>query len=235
MTIALSWSRLSDYQQCPLKFKLKYIDKSPLFKEDASKSPHLVRGTNVHKALEDYVVAKTDPYNPHSPPPSSMKEVEGTKPWVDNFLNNYDQVLPETQIAVNRDWQRVEWFSSAAYYRAILDMIAIRSTDIFIGDYKTGQFKSYDPPDGKGQLHLAGAIALALWPEIQQVKVAYAYVDHKKIIDKDFTQADKAPLIAHFDAQSKIVNDDKEFRPKVNEFCKWCQATKKECPYSRKI
>lgn len=56
--IALSWSRLSDYQQCPLKFKLKYIEKDKMFKEDESQSPHLVRGSNVHKALENYVVQK---------------------------------------------------------------------------------------------------------------------------------------------------------------------------------
>lgn len=235
MTIALSWSRLSDYQQCPLKFKLKYIEKSPLFKEDGTKSVHLVRGSNVHKALEDYVVAKTDPYNEYVPVVSSLKEVESTKPWVDNFINNYNQVLPETQIAVNKDWKRVEWFSSDAYYRAILDLIAIRPSDIFIGDYKTGQFRDYDPPDGKGQLHLAGAICLALWSEIPSIKVAYAYVDHKKIIDKNFTQDDRAPLIAHFDKQSEIVNADKEMRPTPNEFCKWCPATKAMCPYSRKL
>lgn len=235
MTIALSWSRLSDYQQCPRKFKLKYIDKNPLFKEDGTKSIHLVRGSNVHKALENYVVAKTDPYNQYVPEVSSLAEVERTKPWIDNFLNNYDQVLPETQIAVNRNWERVEWFSSEAYYRAILDLIALRPEDIFIGDYKTGQFRDYDPPDGKGQLHLAAAITLALWPTVPKVKVAYAYVDHKRVIDKDFTQEDRLPLISHFDAQSKIVNSDEEFRPKVNEWCKYCVATKALCPYSRKI
>jgi RecB family exonuclease len=233
--IALSWSRLSDYQQCPLKFKYKYISKNELFKEDGTKSVHLVRGSNVHKALENYVMARTDPYNPHMPEPSSLKEVEETKPWINNFINNYDQVIPETQIAVNRNWERVEWFSQDAYYRAILDMIAIRPSDIFIGDYKTGQLRDYDPPDGHGQLHLAGAITLGLWPDVPKIKVAYAYVDHKQVIQKDFTQDDKKPLQAHFDRQSEIVNSDKEFRPTPNEFCKWCPATKTMCPYSRKI
>lgn len=235
MTIALSWSRLSDYQQCPLKFKFKYITKDPLFKEDGTKSVHLVRGSNVHKALENYVLAKTDPYNPHEPDPSSLAEVEGTKPWIRNFLNNYDTVIPETQIAIDKNWQRVEWFSSDAYYRAILDLIAIRPGDIFIGDYKTGQMRDYDPEDGYGQLHLAAAICLALWPETPRIKVAYAYVDHKKVIDKDFTQEDAKRLRDHFDRQSVVVNEDKEFRPTVNEYCKWCPATKAMCPYSRKI
>lgn len=236
MSIALSWSRLSDYNQCPLKFKFKYLEKHDLFKEDGTKSPHLVRGTNVHKALEDYVVAKTDPYTPYVPHVSSMKEVESTKPWVDNFINNYVQVLPETQIAVDQNWNRVEWFSRDAYYRVIMDLIAIRPSDIFIGDYKTGAFRDYDGgPSGKGQLHLSGAVALAMWPEIPEVMTAYAYVDHKKVITKKFTQEDKAGLIEHFDAESKKVNEDKTFRPTVNEYCKYCPATKAMCPYSRKL
>ena len=55
MAIALSWSRLSDYLQCPLKFKLKYLTKE-FPPEDFEKSVHLVKGAQYHKQLEDYVL-----------------------------------------------------------------------------------------------------------------------------------------------------------------------------------
>lgn len=232
--IALSWSRLSDYQQCPLKFKFKYIDKSAKFKEDESKSPHLVRGSNVHKALENYVVQKTTP--DMEVKITSLPEVENTKPFVDRFLTNYETVIPETQIAINKDWERVEWFAPDAYYRAILDLIAIRPSDVQIVDYKTGKFRDYDGgPTGKGQLHLSAAIALHLWPETPEIQTSYAYVDHKKTIVKKFTQKDKIPLREHFDMMHDKVNSDDAFKPCVNEFCKWCAATKDMCPYSRKL
>lgn len=231
--IALSWSRLSDYQQCPLKFKLKYIDKNPKFKEDSSKSPHLVRGTNVHAALENYVIQRTSGQEVTI---SSLPEVENTKPFIDRFVDNYDTVIPETQIAINKNWERVEWFSSDAYYRAILDLIAIRATDIQIVDYKTGKFRDYDGgPTGKGQLHLSAAIGLHLWPQIDDLRTSYAYVDHKQIIAKKFTQLDKIPLREHFDEMHDKVNSDQTMKPCVNEFCKWCPATKDICPYSRKV
>ena len=235
MGIALSWSRLSDYQQCPLKFKLKYLDKDKKFKEDDSASPHLVRGKNVHAALERYVVQKTS-NGELEVKITSIPEVENTKPFVDRFLNNYEQVIPETQIAIDQNWQRVEWFSRDAYYRAIFDLIAIRPSDVAIIDYKTGKMRDYDGgPSGKGQLHLSAGIALHLWPKVPDVSTVYAYVDHKQTIPKYFKQEDAPKLRAHFDSMYEIVNSDKAFKPKVNEFCKWCPATRDMCPYSRKI
>jgi hypothetical protein len=232
--IALSWSRLSDYNQCALKFKLKYLDKVPEFKEDGSKSPHLVRGSNVHKKLEDYVIQRTTP--DMEVKITSLPEVESTKPFVDRFIENYPTVIPETQIAIDKNWKRVEWFSRDAYYRVILDLIAIRPADVAIIDYKTGKFRDYDGgPSGKGQLHLSGAISLHLWPQVPLVTTTYAYVDHKQTIAKQFTQDDRQELREHFDGEHDKVNSDKEFKPTVNEFCKWCAATREQCPYSRKI
>lgn len=234
--IALSWSRLSDYNQCALKFKLKYLDKNPKFKEDESASPHLVRGSNVHKALENYVV-QVQSQGQLEVKITSLPEVETTKPFVDRFLQNYDVVVPESQIAINDQWQRVEWFDRSAYYRAIFDLIALRPTDVQIVDYKTGKMRDYDGgPSGFGQLHLSGAIALTLWPDVPEVTTTYAYVDHRQTIAKRFTQEeDRERLVAHFKAEHEKVNSDDKFRPTVNEFCKWCPATRDMCPYSRKL
>ncbi len=233
--IALSWSRLSDYHQCPLKFKLKYLEKHHLFKEESTTSPHLVRGSNVHKALENYVIQSTS-NGELEVKITSLPEVEATKPFVDRFLTNYTTVIPETQIAINRNWERVEWFSKDAYYRAILDLIALRPSDVAIIDYKTGKMRDYDGgPSGKGQLHLSGAISLHLWPDIPEVSTTYAYVDHRQTITKKFTQADRQELREHFDEEHNRVNSDTKFRPTVNEFCKWCPATRDMCPYSRKL
>ena len=233
MTIALSWSRLSDYNQCPLKFKLKYIEKDPIFKEDDSKSPHLVRGNNVHRALENYVVQRTSGQEVKI---TSLPEVESTKPFVDRYIDNYEVIIPETQLAIDANWQRVEWFSSEAYLRVIFDLIAIRRDHCAIVDYKTGKMRDYDGgPSGFGQLHLSGAIALHMYPDIPKVTTIYAYVDHRQTVPKEFTQDDKVKLRNHFDEEHAKVNADKEFKPKVNEFCKWCPATRKQCPYSRKL
>lgn len=235
MTIALSWSRISDYRQCPHKFKLKYIEKLPKFTEDSSQSPHLVRGSNVHKALENYVL-QVQSNGEMEIKVSSLPEVENTKPFIDRYLGSFEVVVPESQIAVDDKWQRIEWFDRNAYYRAIFDLIAINPTMVDIVDYKTGKMRDYDGgPTGMGQLHLSAGIASAMWPEAERIRTVYAYVDHKKTLAKEFSQEDGAKIRAHFESEHAQVNEDKEFKPRVNEFCKWCPATRKECPYSRKI
>lgn len=231
--IALSHSRLNDYNMCPLRFKAKYLDKDPRFKEDGKKSPHLIRGENVHKALENYVIQVTSGQEPKI---TSLPEVEATKPYIDKIISRYRVVLPESQIAVNEKWERVEWFSSEAYYRAIFDLIALNDDQFLIVDYKTGKMRDYNGgPTGKGQLHLSAAIALHMWPTIESGKTVYAYVDHKQTIIRDFAQSEKAELTSHFDAEYAKVNADKDFKPTPNEFCKYCPLTRKECPYSRKL
>lgn len=233
--LALSHSRLSDFNQCPRKFKLKYIDKlSNMNPKDMDKNIHLVRGQNVHKALENYVVqvnAGTKDIQP-----SSMPEVQSAREYVDGLFKSYDQVLPELQLAVNDQYNQITWFDTNAYWRAILDLIAIGKSKAIISDYKTGKFAEYDGgPTGYGQLHLSGLLALELIPHVDEVETNYLFVDHRKIVSKTFTRDDLPRLRAHFDAEHAKVNAETVFAPIKNEYCKWCDANKAQCAYSTKM
>lgn len=233
--MALSHSRLSDFNQCPRKFKLKYIDKAPNFQmKQEDKSIHLVRGDNVHKALEAYLVKrKTGESNI---PNSSLPEVQETRPLIEQYIKAFgiDNVHPEAQISIDDQWRRVEWFAKDSYFRAILDLICLAPTLAVIGDYKTGKFKDYAPDNGMGQLELSSAIALSIF-EVKEVKTIYFYVDHKKTIQKQYTQADRSKLVDHFTSEHDKVNCEKNYDPKSNQFCSYCEATKAQCPSSRKL
>lgn len=230
--IALSWSRISTYRQCPLKFKLEYLDKAPNFAFDGDQNPYFIRGKNVHAALEKYVIDKLSGVATKK---SSLSEVEDTKPFIDRFLAAYDTIKPESQIAMNSNWQEVSWFAKDAYMRAIFDLIALRKGDGQIVDYKTGKYRHYEG-DAKspGQLHLSAAIALTLYPEVDTIRTVYAFVDHKKTIVQTFTQDDRELLVTHFKNEHILINEDTTFKPKVNQYCKYCPATKEQCPYSKK-
>lgn len=231
-TYALSWSRLSDFLQCPLKFKYKYIDKLSNFTV-MDDSPHLVRGTNVHKALENYINKRIEKVE--NIPPSSLPEVESTKPLINSFIDNFQTVTAEQQISVRQDWTQTEWFSKDSYYRAIYDFVAISSNEIVIVDFKTGKYKDYSE-SGYGQLELSATIGLNMFPQIPVLHTLYAYVDHKKTIKRSFTQAeDKERLTMHFTKMHEIVNSEKDWDPTKNEFCNFCSATKLQCKFSRKL
>lgn len=233
--MALSYSRLSDFNQCPRKFYLKYIAKAANFQmKQEDKSIHLVRGDNVHKALESYLVKRKS--GEVDIPPSSLPEVQQTRPLIEQYIKAFgiDNVHPEAQISIDDQWRRVEWFDKQSYYRAILDLICLAPSVAVIGDYKTGKFKDYAPESGYGQLELSSAIALSIF-EVQEVKTIYFYVDHKQTIQKCYDQRDKNRLVEHFVSEHDKVNAESNFDPKANQFCGWCEATKAQCKQSRKL
>lgn len=234
--ISLSWSRLSDYNQCPRKFRLKYIDK--VFKEE-EKSIHLQKGAELHKQLEDYVLARLG----HGQMPIGFApQVQQTIPIIDGFFASGYQVYPEAQVSAGRNWQPLEWFDKSTMYRAIWDVIAIKDT-VFIGDYKSG--KVYDYGKDYGQLHLSGAIALHRFPDKPAVDVAYLYIEHKHTVsfriyrDEAYRRKPEdvhlSMVQTHFENEFEKVQKDTEFKPTPNEFCKWCPANKTQCQFSRKL
>lgn len=237
--IALSWSRWSDFDQCPRKFYLKYIVKSEVFKEDPTKkSVHLIRGENVHKQLENWVLWKIDQL--HGTPeqkamvmPALSPECVSVIPLLEQMIAWADVYLPETQIAVDKDWKKVTWFDKLAHYRVIIDFIAAHTVQKIakVWDYKTGKHAPY--ADECGQLHLTAAVVIAL-KGYDYVDCSYLFVDSRKAESVRITQAEAPKIIKIFDERSDRVNNEVTWAPKRNEFCKWCNATKAECPNSSK-
>lgn len=226
--IALSHSRLSDYNQCPRKFYVKYIAKAYPEQTD---SPHLIRGSNVHKALENYIIAKK--VGKEGIPPSSMQEVELTKPFIDAIMAEFEVVHPEIQLAVDKNFKKVEWFAKDAYWRSIIDFLALNPTVGFIGDFKTGKMSDYS--GWGGQLHLSAAMILSVFPTLEKVNAAYIYVDHKQMTKIEVTRDEVPKLLEHYEAEMVKVNSDGSFMPKTNDYCKWCECTLMQCQFSRKL
>lgn len=238
--IALSWSRLTTYLQCPKKFHLQFITKS--FPEE-EKSIHLIKGEQLHKQLEDYVLAK----NGAAPMPLGFSpEVRESLPYVDKLFTLYERVYPEAQVACTPEWTTTEWFDRSVGWRAIWDVIGLRSETCFIGDYKSG--KIYPLGDDFGQLHLSAAMALKRFSDVPEVRTAYIYIEHKKVTPVKVTRHPTDELdargkpvphlqqvIEYFDRRFEQVQREVEWAPTPNDYCKWCPATKAVCKYSRKL
>lgn len=227
MTIALSWSRLSTYMQCPKQFHLKFISKS--FREE-EKSIHLVKGEQLHRQLEEYVMAKN---GGQAMPLGFSPEVRATLPYVDKLYTLYGAVYPEAQIATTKDWRPTEWFGNDVGWRAIWDVVGLSPQTCYIGDYKSGKIYPYG--EGYGQLHLSAIIALNRFQDVDFVNAAYVYIEHQKITPIKVTRAQKPNVEEYFDGKFEQVQREKNWDPTPNENCKWCQATKAQCKFSRKL
>lgn len=238
--IALSWSRLSTFMQCPKKFHLQFITKS--FREE-EKSVHLIKGEELHKQLENYVLAKN---GQAAMPLGFSPPVRDTLPYVDKLLALYDAVYPEAQLACNVHWQPTEWFGNDTAWRAIWDITGLQTATCYVGDYKSG--KIYPLGDSFGQLHLSAVMGLHRFKDVPEITAAYIYIEHQKIepvrvtrekTDQVDSKGKRVPHLAevqmYFEERFEQVQMEKNFAPIPNDNCKFCQATRAQCQYSRKL
>jgi CRISPR/Cas system-associated exonuclease Cas4 (RecB family) len=78
-------------------------------------------------------------------------------------------------------------------------------------------------------------IALSRFEDVPEVTAAYVYIEHKKVHPIKVTRVDLPAVRDHFDVEFEKVQMEKNWDPKPNDNCKWCQATKAQCKYSRKL
>ena len=230
--LALSWSRISDYRQCPHKFDLKYISKAPNFKmEDKDKSPALVRGGNIHLQCKDYVELKK--INKLTGGEIWDPSVQRVIPLIDNLMEHYS-IMPEKQIAVDTDFKEVSWYDKNAYFRVIYDIIGFGDV-LLLGDYKTGKFADYGGTlKEMGQLHMSALIGMLLWPEFDECSSIYIFVDHKRTIPVKVDKSDVPQMRDNLVREHEAICADDVLAPKANQYCKWCEATREQCKHSKK-
>lgn len=226
--IALSHSRLSTYKQCPNKFKLQFLDKA--FPDD-SDNPHFARGNRIHDQLDRYITWLNA--NQETNKPGLANEAMNAVPIIEGLFSVFDEVMGEQQVAVNRQWQKTGWFAHDVYFRAIFDVVALADRHAVIVDWKTGKVREYD--EYGGQLHLNAAMLMSIYPEIQEVTVAYLFVDHKETIKVNFDRSELKELQKYFDHNHTLVNTEKQWEPRLNQYCKWCPATRDQCKFSKQL
>lgn len=222
--IALSYSRLSTYEQCPHKFYSQYIAKN--YPDDGG-NIHFIKGKKKHTQLENYIKCKNDPTM--MPMKYDGDVLEATK-IVDNLRLAGFELTAEQQLSVSLKWTPLSWFDKATMYRAICDFIAVRDIEAVLGDWKTGKYRDYDGKD-TGQLHLAAAVVFAHKPEIQKIKTAYFYIEQKQTVIRQFTrEMFNENLRTPFNEAFKTVNEDAGFDAKRNQYCNWCLIKDTTCP-----
>lgn len=223
MSIALSYSRLSCYEQCPRKFEAQYISK--IYPFDGN-NPHFIKGKKKHAQLENYIKCENDPTMIQQRYDGDV--LDATK-IIDRLRAAGYTIEAEHQLAVSEGYLPVGWFDKSVIWRSIADFIAQKRNKAVVGDWKTGKFRDYD---GKktGQLHLSAGIVFAHMPHIDVVDTAYFFIEHKKSIVRRFTrEMFETNLMIPFADALIDVNQESEWAPKRNQFCGWCDI-QPDCP-----
>jgi CRISPR/Cas system-associated exonuclease Cas4 (RecB family) len=200
-----SYSALDTYRQCPLRAKLRYIDKIP---DPGNK--YSARGNDIHNELETIVRERL-------PVPEKYAY------FADGLTTLADQnPTVEKMFMFDSRWQPTDDRGQVWLY-VKQDLMVVQPGEFLLTvDYKSGR------KDGNEAKHVAQKIlySIAGWilhPDLPEYIAEMWYIDQKQITSRSFTPDLLEAARARLDAEVGRMFDDKLFRPRPSiPTCKWC-------------
>lgn len=217
---AWSYSRYADYKQCPLRFKLKHIEKR---KEPGSAA--MQRGSEIHTEGELYLKAAKKPRKV----PDSYR----------NFKEEMDQLwglqpMVEQQWGFTRDWTPTGWFGGDTWLRIVCDVVVkYDDNTVDLIDFKTG--RKYDT--NEEQVELFSCAPFIKYPEVEEVQTRLWYLDQDddNEVLRTYTRSDYDNIRKAWEKKIVPMFKDKRFAPTPNQKCRFCAFAKNRggpCPYN---
>jgi len=164
-----SYSSISIFKQCPRKYhRLKVVKdiKEP-------EAQHLIYGTEVHKAAEEYV--------------RDGKEIPAKygfiKPQIDALLVIDGARHCEIKMGLTRELDACEFFDPKVWWRGIADLLIVVGDMAYLIDYKTGKSAQY--ADTK-QLELLSLAVFRHFPEVKRIKAGLLFVVSKEFVQSSY-------------------------------------------------
>jgi hypothetical protein len=213
-----SYSRLTVFEQCPLRAKLAFIDRIPEPERPLppGKTEHANdRGTRIHEAAEMFVRGGVE----------LIPELQHFLPEFENLRTLYAQgkVSLEGEWGINREWKPVAWMDRDVWCRVKLDaMVRLHPEQAVVIDYKTGKKSGNEVKHAEqGQLYAVGTANRN--PELEEVIVEFWYTDQNEITSKIYDLDDIEHFRQKFHDRGITITSAMEFPAKPNIFnCKWC-------------
>jgi RecB family exonuclease len=220
MTIALSYSRLSVFEQCEARFDYQYVSKRV---KDQS-NPASEYGDRVHKTLEAYALGQTV---------EGIEAEQTLERWgklVDRLVGRDGEKYFEHQMAVNKALRPVDWFATDVWIRGIADVLVVDGDTAYCLDWKTGKVK-----ENPTQLQLFAAMVMWHFPQVTKVQTSFVWLAHDQMTsaryERRFLGALWDALRPRFERVQETV-DLGVFKTKPGGLCPWCPA-RDICPDAR--
>lgn len=217
---AWSFSRYSLYMQCPLKFKLSAIDKIA-----EPKSMAMLRGSEIHKMAEDYLLGVIEEL------PVELKRFEAEFA----HLRAQERLHVEENWAFDNQWSKADWFDMLnCWARIKLDCAYYQAKGVLrVIDWKTGKFRSADTDTYTKQLELYALAAMVMLPGIKEVRPSLAYLDVGITYPQEsvsYLRMDITRLKTLWRKRVAPMMGDTEFLPTRNKYCYSCFYRKSNAP-----
>jgi CRISPR/Cas system-associated exonuclease Cas4 (RecB family) len=215
-----SYSRYADYSLCPLKAKLKHIDK---IKEPPNEA--MARGSAIHKQAENYI--KGGGRNLPAELKGLGDEFKALRKLYKKRVQGVAAV--EDSWSFRADWSTTTWNDwTGCWLRVKAD--CAHYTDpvtLVVTDWKTGKLRPEEAIAYGAQLELQALAAFLQIPTIERVIPRLGYIDigvfYPQAGDEIvYTRKDIPKLKAVWLKRTKSMLNDKRFAPRPNNKCRWC-------------
>ncbi|MBN2422238.1 PD-(D/E)XK nuclease family protein [Candidatus Woesearchaeota archaeon] len=243
MTI-YSHSRLSTFEQCPLKFKYNYIDQ---IKTEIEQTIEAFMGEMVHKSLEKiYVDLKFRKLN-------SLQELmdyfndlwkknynesilivrkeysaENYRQMGEKFISDYYEKHTPFNQSITLDTEKrivINLDKEGKYVlQGYIDRLACKGTVYEIHDYKTSSsLPLQEYADADRQLALYSIAVKQGYPDAADIKLIWHYLAFNKEIISKRSEEELENLKKETIELIKQIEACKEFEPKTSALCDWCE------------
>lgn len=201
-----SFSRLSDWEQCPLKAKFKHIDK---MREPGNAA--MDRGSLIHTLAEKF----------------TKNEIKIIPPEISAFKEEFAELKKlkpacESEWGFTREWKPTGYFGSDVWLRVKTDVFAISKKKGRIIDHKTGKEKE----EHDQQLSLYGTSMFSMHPQIEEVSSELWYLDQGTKRTLVFSRDQLPEMIEYWNDRVRPMMEDKTFVATPNRLCNWCHFRK---------
>lgn len=211
-----SYSALSTFEDCPAKYKYRYVDK--LGDPNAPKAPALERGIKIHTQVEDYLQGKAEL-------PAYFKRFKG---YIDE-VKQRPGLCVEDYWALTRTWTPTTPKAADAWWRGKLDAYYRDGKTSQVIDWKTGKIYG----SNRDQMKLYAATVMAKDAEVDEVAVDLVYFDVGESRTEFYNRGELAPIIKLFNGRVEKIESEVKWRPRPTRMCSYCDFHKSKggpCP-----
>jgi len=209
-----SFSRLKDFESCPLKAYLKFVERRS---DDHMNKDALNRGIMVHTACENFVQGKGD----------FIKEMAKFRDYFAMLKDEYEagDVKIEEDWGFNKDWGITGWWDDDVWCRMKLDNFRVMDKEFTAGtatDYKTGKkFGNEVSHSQQGILYALGSFLR--FPTLESCDVELLYLDHGLTTKKNYTRETAMKFLPMWTSRAMKMTEATDYPPKPNKMtCMWC-------------
>lgn len=200
-------SRLSTFETCKLRFKLKEIDKLA-----EPSSPALARGSEIHEQIEGYLNNWVKALPPDIKLRGEIQKLKKLKPIIEKLWAHSADYAPLAD-----QWDKT------AYCRAKLDAFVETNRRARVIDFKTGRIY----PGNDDQVRFYGMLGLMRAPKKPEAVLELWYVDQDLIKECEPVKREEVPALQKdYTRRATIMYNATKFPAEPGLHCR-------NCPYRK--